>query len=177
MILTGKEIIKETQQGNIQISPFQEDLVNPNSYNYRLASTLIKFCPDTIDAKADFCTEEFEIPEEGYVLEPGNLYLGATLEKIGSTKYVPSLIGRSSLGRLGLFLQITADLGHLGTYHSWTLELKVVQPLRVYAGMRIGQVSFWVPEGADLVDTYQNKQGHYANYSKPQPSIPKKLFE
>ena len=71
-----------------------------------------------------------------------------------------SLIGRSSVGRLGLFLQITADLGQLGAKHSWTLELKVVQPLIVYPMMKIGQVSFWVPEGE-----FSDYDGKYAKYS------------
>jgi dCTP deaminase len=119
------------------------------------------------------------IPPEGFLLRPGRIYLGSTLEIIGSDTYVPSLIGRSSLGRLGLFLQITADLGHLGTKHCWTLELKTVQPLIIYAGMRIGQVSFWKPEGLELLQgaRYLHQLHSYAQFSGPQPSLFHKLLD
>jgi dCTP deaminase len=179
MILTGSQIQKEIVDGNITITPFQKDLLNPNSYNYRLGNELLVMSSSALDVRKQPTTHAITIPEEGYVLQPKTLYLGFTLEEIGSTKYVPSLIGRSSLGRLGLFLQITADLGHIGTNHKWTLELKVVQPLRVYPGMRIGQVSFWVPEGLELLDgkKYKEQTGSYAQFSNATPSNVSKFFE
>ncbi len=108
------------------------------------------------------------IDEKGYVLQPNKLYLAATLEKIGSDKYVTHLIGRSSLGRLGLFLQITAPLGHAGCYHNWTLELKVVEPLRIYPNMVIGQVTFWHVYG-DRYYTYRD--GKYNKHKKAHVSM------
>lgn len=176
MILTGHAIQNAVNDGKITIAPFKPDLMNPNSYNYRLGKTILEFTDDIIDPKKSSHTKEVVIPSKGYVLQPNRLYLGSTYEKIGSSHFVPSLIGRSSLGRLGLFLQITADLGHLGTQHCWTLELKCVQPLRVYPLMRIGQVSFWQPSGHNLLEaTYLEKQGNYAQYSEPQTSDPNKF--
>ena len=84
---------------------------------------------------------------EGYLLRPGRVYLGATQEVIGSERYVTLLLGRSSIGRLGIFLNVTADLGHLGSCSRWTLELTAVQPVRIYPRMKIGQVSFWLTDG------------------------------
>ena len=104
----------------------------------------------------------------GYVLKPHKLYLGNTIETIGSDKYVTQLIGRSSIGRLGLFLQVTAPLGHVGSRHKWTLELKCVQPLRVYPGMKIGQVTFWVMDG-DKTMTYNH--GKYNSFDKAHISM------
>ncbi|MEO8582065.1 MAG: deoxycytidine deaminase [Patescibacteria group bacterium] len=177
MILTGTEIKKRVNQGEITLEPFSDDLMNPNSYNYRLGDTLLEIVDDIVDTKQPYHTAQITIPPQGYVLMPGKVYLGVTCEKIGSTKFVPSLIGRSSLGRLGLFLQITADLGHLGTSHHWTLELKCVQPLRVYPFMRIGQVSFWQPEGLELLEEdYLQKQNNYAEFSTPQPTIMNKFI-
>ncbi|WP_416975821.1 dCTP deaminase domain-containing protein [Streptomyces sp. 4F14] len=167
MILTGTAIAEAVQRGEITISPFDEAMVNPNSYNYRLGSTLKVPAVDIVDARRDTPCEEIAIPEDGYVLQPRTVYLGATAETIGSGVYVPSLIGRSSLGRLGLFLQISADLGQLGACHSWTLEMVAVQPLRVYSGMRIGQVSFWAHEGHR-----QPYQGYYGHISEPAPCHP-----
>jgi len=178
LILTGSEIEREVQKGSITLVPFRHASLNPNSYNYRLGNHLLILRDTVIDLHKKPKIHKILIPDEGFVLLPGRVYLGYTLETIGSTKFVPSLIGRSSLGRLGLFLQITADLGHIGTCHKWTLELTVVQPLRIYKGMRIGQVSFWQPQGLELLDgkSYKDESDSYANYSEPAPSTVKKLF-
>jgi dCTP deaminase len=147
MILTGHEIEAELMRGVIHIDPFERQYLNPNSYNYRLAADLRICRDDVLDPTEPGNWATVRIPEEGFILRPHVLYLGSTIERIGSFSYVPSLIGRSSLGRLGMFLQTSADLGNLGAIHSWTLEIKVVQKLRIYAGMIAGQVSFWRPAG------------------------------
>ncbi len=147
MILTGQEILRQIKDGRITIDPFDPNLLNPNSYNYRLGG-LLKIAPDhVLDARQEQSWLGVEIPEEGFVLEPHRIYLGHTIETIGSNSFVTSLIGRSSIGRLGLYLQLSADLGQLGAIHKWTLELNVVQPLRLYSGMILGQVTFWTPTG------------------------------
>ena len=161
MLLSGEKIKKEVKKGRIIISPFENSLLNPNSYNYRLSSTLYEICDSVIDPKKKTNIKKIVIPENGYVLKPNRLYLGSTIEKIGSPKYVTQLIGRSSVGRLGLFLQVTAPLGHVGCEHCWTLELRVVQPLRVYPNMKIGQVSFWRITGNKKL-SYKN--GEYNKY-------------
>lgn len=177
MILTGSQILKEAKAGNIAIKPLKKSLINPNSYNYRLGDYIVEIEDDVIDIASSHRVKTIKIPKEGYTLQPKKLYLGSTYESIGSDTFVPSLIGRSSLGRLGLFLQITADLGHIGTQHSWTLELTVVQPLIVYARMRIGQVSFWKPDGLKLLKgaKYRHKLDSYAQYSLPQASMTEKF--
>lgn len=158
MILTGQEIKKKVNEGSITIEPFYEDSVNPNSYNYHLSPELLVI-EKSLDSRRETKYKKIVIPEEGFVLEPHKLYLGLTKEIIGSTKYVTSLIGRSSIGRLGLFLQITADLGQLGNSHKWTLEMHVVKRLKVYPNMRIGQISFWEPFGEndyEYIDLYNS---------------------
>ncbi len=144
MILTGSEIQKAIQIGDIIISEFDVAQINPNSYNYHLGSTLKVF--DRFDGEKAIFNQE-AIPESGYLLKPGQMYLGNTKEVIGSRKYAMSLIGRSSVGRLGLFLQVSANLGHTTSAHQWTLELVAVKPILLYPGMRIGQVSFWTNLG------------------------------
>lgn len=155
MILTGAEIERQVAAGRICIEPFSTDRVNPNSYNYSLQRDLVK-----IDARGHY--EHLTIPSEGFVLEPGFLYLGATVERIGSNVYTTSLIGRSSIGRLGLFVQIDADLGQIGAVHCWTLELRATVPVRVYASMALGQVSFWETRG-DVAHLHQA----YAQFDSP----------
>lgn len=143
MILTGHHISLMVSEGRIIIDPFIPSLLNPNSYNYRLGNTIYEIVSPEVDPKKSSTFIKHELTDDGFTLIPGRTYLGHTLEKIGSKEFVTSLIGRSSMGRLGLYLQITADLGHLGQPHCWTLELTVVQPLLIYPEMKIGQVSFW----------------------------------
>jgi len=144
MILTGKEIEKQIKSGNIVINPFNTDQINPNSYNYRL-SNAIKIYDAMNGPRPVF--REANIPKNGFVIEPSRLYLARTSEKIGSRKYAMSLIGRSSLGRLGLFLQISANLGHTNSEHHWTLEIVAAHKIRIYPNMIIGQISFWENRG------------------------------
>ena len=155
MILTGNEIRKQLKQGNIIIRPFFDSQINPNSYNYRIGEELI-------DLEIN---KQIKIPKEGYVLKPHITYLASTYETLGSTKYAMSLIGRSSIGRLGLFLQVSANLGHTGSCHKWTLELVSTKPFRIYPNMVIGQISFWVNKGR--IDPYLKG---YSKYDSPKRS-------
>lgn len=139
MILSGIAIGDEVKRGRITIDPYLAEMRNPNSHNYRLGNRLIE-----LDGRSR--TDRI-IGPGGAVLQPGRVYLGHTAERIGSFHFTPSLIGRSSIARLGLFLVADADHGQLGPAHRWTLELRAVRPLRIYAGMPIGQVSFWCVEG------------------------------
>ncbi len=155
MILTGTEIGKEVKNKNIIIDPFLPKNVNPNSYNYRLGKLLKEIHYDEHGNKT---IVEIIIPEEGYTLKKGQLYLGNTVEKIGSSIYSMRLIGRSSIGRYGLFMQVSADLGHVGSCHCWTLEIVPLQNIIVYPFMKIGQVSFW--------ENYGEKKLYSGNYGK-----------
>lgn len=165
MILSGLEIKKQVQTGAIIINPFDENRINPNSYNYRLGNSYRELIGFKNNGEPLYSVLK-KIPDEGLTLLPRKLYLSTTKEVIGSDKYVVSLIGRSSVGRLGLFVQISADLGNLGSAHQWTLELTCVQSIIIYAHMIIGQVSFWVPKGD--ITTYS---GMYHNYNIPQGSL------
>lgn len=163
MILTGTQIIKEVQKGNINLVPFFAEQVNPNSYDYRLGRR-IKIASKSRATGTKF--KEIVIPEVGLKLKKGTVYLGHTNEIIGSDKYAMSLIGKSSLGRLGLFLQISANLGHTNSNHKWTLELYPLQDIVVYPKMIIGQVSFWTNKGSSLP-----YHGVYGNYNIPKESF------
>ncbi|MEU0846305.1 dCTP deaminase [Streptomyces sp. NPDC005962] len=155
MILTGPEITTAVRDGRLTISPFEPDQVNPNSYNVRLGPTLLTYTADVIDAHQPNPTLSVEIGADGYVLQPGELYLGHTVEAVGSDTFVPLLFGRSSVGRLGLFVEITAPIGDIGFLGQWTLMLSPIRPLRVYAGMKIGQIMFFLACGG--IDLYRGK--------------------
>ena len=147
MILTGPEIAKEVLKGVIVISPFREAQINPNSYNIRLSEIIAVYEDRVLDAAHENKSRTIYIPDEGMVLEPDVIYLGSSVEIIGSSEYVPIVRARSSTARLGLFVHVTADLVDLGYIGQLTLQLHAVQEVRIYANMEIGQVTFWKTQG------------------------------
>jgi dCTP deaminase len=165
MILTGPQIELERRNGRLHISPWTPAHVSPNSYDFRLGDTLLAYRNYVLDCRKKNPTETLTIPEEGLVLHAGRIYLGHTIEVMGSEHYVPIIRGRSSVARLGLFIHVTADLIDIGSINQWTLQLHAVQPVRVYRGMRIGQVTFWRPEGRVVLydGKYQGARGPRAS--------------
>lgn len=165
MILSGKKIDEEVKNNKIVIEPYNSDDINPNSYNYTLGSYVKVYKNYELDSKMKQEVEIIEIPDEGIVLYPDKIYLGFTEEIIGSDYYVPVITGRSSTGRLGLFVQITSDLVDIGFKGRLTLQLHSTQPVRVYKGMKIGQIMFWKVFGN--VDLYKGK---YQSSNEPRES-------
>ncbi len=165
MILTGEEIKREVKSGRIHINPFIEEHLNPNSYNFRLGDTIKIYEEKILDPKKINKYREIKITEEGFVLEPGKLYLGHTIEEMGSDFYAPTIQARSSIGRLGLYIYLNSGLGDIGFKKQWTLELHTIHPLKVYPGMRIGQILFWRPQGK--IKLYEGK---YKNSKGPEVS-------
>lgn len=147
MILTGKEIKKQVNSGKIHIRPFIEENLNPNSYNFRLGNKLKIYTEKILDSAKQNKFIEITIPEEGFILEPNKLYLGHTIEEMGSNFFAPIMQARSSVGRLGLYIYLNSGLGDIGFKKQWTLELQAIHPLRVYPGMKVGQMLFWKPQG------------------------------
>jgi dCTP deaminase len=154
-MLSDRSIRRALEEGKITITPFRFGCLGSNSYDVHLGDRFLTYSDRyrdvPLDAKKDHEIDECLIPEEGYVLRPGRLYLAVTEEHTKcSRQIVPFLEGKSSLGRLGIRIHATAGKGDAGFVGHWTLEIDVVQPVRVYAGMPIGQLIFWRTEG--LVD-------------------------
>lgn len=173
MILSGSEI-KRQMNKKIFIEPFDESRINPNSYNLSLADELLVYENDTLDMKLENPVKRIVIPREGIILEPNRLYLGRTAEFTRTEDYVPMLEGRSSTGRLGLFIHVTAGFGDVGFAGYWTLEIFCIQPIRIYAGAQVCQIYYHTVEG-DRSVTYNG--GKYQNNSGIQPSMMFKDFE
>ena len=161
MILTGPEIERRLGK-DITITPYDKKFLNPNSYNLRLHEKLLVYTEMPLDMKKDNPAKELIIPPEGLLLEPGKLYLGRTLEYTETQNLVPMLEGRSSIGRLGLYVHVTAGFGDLGFKGFWTLEMHCVHPIRVYPGVSICQVFYHTVEG-QIVEyvsgKYQKNEG------------------
>ncbi len=171
MILSGKEILKHI--GNeIIIEPFDESRINPNSYNLSLANELLVYENDVLDMRVPNPAKRIIIPEEGYKLEPNKLYLGRTNEFTKTDGFVPMLEGRSSTGRLGLFIHVTAGFGDVGFAGYWTLEIFCVQPIIIYPNVEICQIYYH-----NILGEYEPyKSGKYQNNTGIQPSLMYKDF-
>lgn len=162
MILSGLKIDSEVKAGNILLDPYDTSRLGPNSYNLRLANELVMYEPGMLlDMKDDNPVIRTEIPASGYTLVPGTVYLCRTVERTFTQKYVPMIEGRSSVGRLGLFIHSTAGFGDVGFNGFWTLELSVVQPLKIYAGVEIAQIYYHTLEGAAA---FKYKGKYQSNY-------------
>jgi dCTP deaminase len=166
LILTGEAIQSAVERGDIVIDPFDPARLGPNSYDFALGDRCIRYVDEILDVRRPNPTVELEVKPEGIVLEPTSVYLWNTAEVMGSTRFVPIIRGRSSVGRLGIFIDITADLIDIGSVNTWTLQLHSVCPVRVKPGMLIGQVTFWHVDGE--VELYDGK---YGRRQSPVPSL------
>jgi len=169
MILSDKAILEAIEKGEIVIEPFDRSALGSNSYDVHLSKYLAVYVDEVLDAKKHNKVKHFEIPEEGLVLEPGELYLGSTLEYTETHKHLPILDGKSSVGRLGIDIHATAGIGDVGFCGHWTLEISVQKPVRVYAGMPMGQIIYYVVKG-EVENPYDKKTD--AKYSH-QDALPK----
>lgn len=157
MILTDQEILSCIEKGSIRVEPFRRECLGSNSYDVHLGRTLATYKNRILDARSHNEIEKFEIPDEGFVLEPHVFYLGVTQEYTETFEHVPFLEGKSSVGRLGIDIHATAGKGDVGFCNYWTLEISVKQPVKVYAGMPIGQLIYFEIKG-ELLTPY-NKKG------------------
>lgn len=156
MILTGNEIRIQQEIGTIAIQDFDEKRIGPNSYNLRLADELVIYDEVVLDPRQENRTKRMTIPPEGFVLRPDRLYLARTMEYTRTDNFVPMLEGRSSVGRLGVQVHVTAGFGDIGFAGRWTLEITCKQPVRIYPGMEICQIYYLVPHG-EILQRYNGK--------------------
>jgi dCTP deaminase len=157
MILSGKEILSRLGE-DIEIDPFDPNRINPNSYNLTLHNELMVYEEVVLDMAKANRVRRLTIPEEGIVLSPNQLYLARTVERTITHNLVPQIEGRSSVGRLGLFVHVTAGFGDVGFAGHWTLEMFAVQPVRIYPYTEICQIIYHELTG--VVEEYQSKYQH-----------------
>ncbi len=165
MILSGHEI-QARLGGDIKIDPFDPAALNPNSYNLTLHDELMVYEEVVLDMAKANRTRRIPVPREGLVLSPNQLYLGRTAERTETHNLVPQIEGRSSVGRLGLFVHVTAGFGDVGFAGYWTLEMFAVQPIRIYPGVPICQIFYHEITGD--VSEYDSKYQHNRDI---QPSL------
>lgn len=195
-MLSGPEILRQIELGAISIDPLLPGNVGPNSVDLCLGPRLMVYeaqlayvnrqgyshaCEDLVRGKINYpeqmvldarkanTTADLVIPERGLVMVPGVLYLGCTVEFTAATSFVPRIDGRSSMGRLGVGVHLTAGLGDTGfgvpVAARWTLEIFCLSPVRIYPGDRICQIYFEPLQGdyKPYTGKYQGAQGAQAS--------------
>ncbi len=177
MILSDSRILEEMKKGTIIISPFDRRYLGSNSYDVHLGAWLAVYDEEILDARIHNKIKYFKIPKPGIILVPNKLYLGVTEEYTETHKHVPFLEGKSSIGRLGIDIHATAGKGDVGFCNTWTLEISVRQPVRIYAGMPIGQLIYFDVAGKVDVPYNKKKSAKYTSRTnKPVESMMWKNF-
>jgi len=168
MVLSDSAILQAVKEGKIVIDPFDRECLGSNSYDVHLSKHLSVYEDEILDSAKHNPLRYFEIPQSGYILLPGKLYLGSTLEYTETHGFYPELSGKSSTGRLGISIHLTAGNGDVGFSNYWTLEFSVMQPVRVYAGMPIGQMIYHTVLG-EVERVYTNKPNAKFTQVDPKP--------
>jgi dCTP deaminase len=166
MILTDKTIIDEIASGNIVIEPLIEENIGTNSVDLTLSNTLLMYTDHVLDTKKKNAYVPFIIPEEGMILQPNILYLASTVEYTETLRHVPLLHGKSSLARLGLYIHVCAGFGDVGFRGHWTLELAVIQPVKIYPGMKIAQICYHDISEMPYTDYASKADAKYSDQGK-----------
>jgi dCTP deaminase len=181
-ILSGNRILEEVEKGTIVIDPFDKKFLNPNSYNLHLADELLTYDHSVLDMKRE---EPYTIERmssmNGKLLIPGKLYLARTQERTFTDGFVPMLEGRSSIGRLWIFIHATAGFGDNGFDGYWTLEISCVQPVIIYPGVEVGQIYYHTLADTDSIGEagvpVHYTHGKYQKNNGIQPSMLWKEFQ
>ncbi|MEE9371552.1 MAG: dCTP deaminase [Saprospiraceae bacterium] len=174
MIFSDAKILESIDNGEIVIEPFEKKCLGTNSYDVHLSEHLAVYEANVLDAKKHNTVRHFDIPEKGFVLQPGELYLGVTKEYTETHNAVPFLEGKSSIGRLGIDIHATAGKGDVGFCNTWTLEISCVLPVRVYGGMPIGQLIYFSVDGE--VINYYNKKSNAKYIERTQYPVESMMF-
>jgi dCTP deaminase len=155
MILVDWQISDRIKHGHIFVDPFDPDLIQPNSLDIRLGDHFVWYLSgdaviDPYD-HASVCAQTESVTAASLVLDPGQFVLAETMEIIGlPDNIVASIEGKSSIARLGVELHQTGGWIDAGFRGSITLEMCNVnhRPVKLYAGMPIGQLVFYPTERA-----------------------------
>jgi len=177
VILSDKQIKGAVELGDITITPFDLERLGSNSYDVLLGNTIAQYEKPVLDAREENPVKYYEVSDKGFLLRPGEFYLGVTHEVIGSRRYVPFMDGKSSVGRLGILVHVTAGRGDVGFINHWTMEIATFKPVIVYPGMPIGQFTFY--DTGPVVVPYDIKVSAKYNErsARPVPSMMWKNFK
>lgn len=168
------------RRGPDLISPFNDQNVQPSSYDLTLLGKLARPIPGrTIDLRYDEPKDHMTYLDfETYVLKPQECILGCTNEVIVCPSDLSARVeGKSSLGRLFTTAHITAGVIDSGFKGQITLEIVNHGPwdIVLYSGMKIAQLSYF--ELTSEVKVLYGSKGfgsHYLGQMGPTPAAGKR---
>ncbi len=150
MFLSDCEIRKAVEDGEIVLRDFDENRLQPASYDILLGNRFVVNQDETthyVDPARGVFAKTREIlveDDEPFVLHPGVSVLGVSKDFFGSQRFLIQLSGKSSLARIGLLVHNTAGFINPGHYLQITLELCNLNsvPIILRPGMEIAQLLF-----------------------------------
>ncbi len=176
MILNDRQIKELIDSREIFIEPLNLSQIQPSSVDLRLGDEFIIFPEDieiidVLDKDIGKFLKKVKINENGFIIKPKQFILATTVEYIKLPNYITAFVeGRSSLGRLGLFIENAGwvDAGFEGNI---TLEFFNAnsRPLKIYPNMRICQLVFAKMEKPA-------ERGYRGKYYKQRGVMPSKIY-
>lgn len=163
MIWSDAKIKESIETGLIDISPFDEKRLQPNSIDLILDDEILFYDREYDEFEKDKISD-YDFP----YLVPGAFILASTVEHISLGNGVCAQVdGKSSFGRKGLQVHQTAGFIDAGFSGNITLEMTTIgQPIMLEVGMPICQLVFWdaypsdKPYGSEgLGSHYQGQKG------------------
>jgi dCTP deaminase len=181
-IMSDTEILEAMKAGELKIEPFEKENLGPDSIDIRLGKEVLiaKNVGRTLDPLKKDEADYFEKVEIGsknnnsFMLSHHQFVLANTLEKISLSDGIAAQIeGRSSIGRFGIVIHMTAGIVHagFGSKKPSTLTLEVYSvnpnPVLLHPGMKIAQLSFF-RLGKRATTGYDDRKGSkYLGQSSP----------
>jgi dCTP deaminase len=179
MILAHTELIHAINRKDIICEPFNIANIGSESIDVTLGDELLEVLPNrvfyhnaldyenVIDMSMEAKTRPAHRIDGGWIIYPGRLYLGTTVEKVGSDHYHPDMVGRSTPARFGFDPIVSAGFGDVGFIGQWTLEITTrAHPMMIRPGQRIAQICFYHVTSTDF--SYR-KKGHYVDQKGVRP--------
>lgn len=176
MVLSDRDIIQRIERGRLVVEPFEEENVEPSSVDLRIGGQFLivekSEAADVVDIRESDDGLEYTETLQYVTIEPGDFVLASTIEHVHLPHDLSAeVLGRSSLGRLGLSVHQTAGYIDPGFAGQITLELSNhgPAPVRIHEGQRICQIVFSeLSSPAD--EPYGHEGSQYQSQSGATPS-------
>lgn len=182
MLLADHLIKAAIGRGDIKVTPYDVNLIQPASLEMRLDDQIVTFDNDTSMDPIDptrpvgrYAVTEVPRDDAGFLIEPGQFILACTMERIQLGPNIAARIeGKSTLARHGLVIHSTAGFVDPGFKGQLTLEMTNLnkRPIILRPGMRIAQLSFTHIQAADRPYGSPGLGSHYQNQAGPMPAEP-----
>lgn len=141
-MLSGPSIKQNVKTGQIKIDPFDETKVGCASIDIHLAPVLKTYKNQFVrDVKKSYGLKDKTFDEEGLLLQPGQIYIGHSIESVLTTNHIVHVSGLMSVVKHGIKVE-GPGIHPVGHGSPVVLSIHTVEPVWIYPNMRIAQISF-----------------------------------